>query len=150
MTDNALIVAIKANLQSLPYKVTYNESVNMFLSSGYVSQAGNMYQEGVRRSQYFEFEYSIGHGWYTSFLNSIRLYIWDNDQRKCVGSRDFYSYLWSEEAVARNSIELLGEYLTSTCKTFRIAMPTGTQLKSISEQLFKETMATTKLLGHCA
>lgn len=150
MTDNALIVAIKANLQSLPYKVTYNESVNMFLSSGYVSQAGNMYQEGVRRSQYFEFEYSIGHGWYTSFLNSIRLYIWDNDQRKCVGSRDFYSYFWSEEAVARNSIELLGEYLTSTCKTFRIAMPTGTQLKSISEQLFKETMATTKLLGHCA
>lgn len=150
MTDNALIVAIKANLQSLPYKVTYNESVNMFLSSGYVSQAGNMYQEGVRRSQYFEFEYSIGHGWYTSFLNGIRLYIWDNDQRKCVESRDFYSYFWSEEAVARNSIELLGEYLTSTCKTFRIAMPTGTQLKSISEQLFKETMATTKLLGHCA
>ena len=150
MTDNALIVAIKANLQSLPYKVTYDDSVNMFLSSGYVSQAGNMYQEGVRRSQYFEFEYSIGHGWYTSFLNGIRLYIWDNDQRKCVGSRDFYSYFWSEDAVARNSIELLGEYLTSTCKTFKIATPTGTQLKSISEQLFKETMATTKLLGHCA
>ena len=39
MTDNALIIALKANLQSLPYDVTYNDSVKMFLSEGYVSQA---------------------------------------------------------------------------------------------------------------
>lgn len=150
MTDNSLIVAIKANLQSLPYKVTYDDSVNMFLSSGYVSQAGNMYQEGVRRSQYLEFEYSIGHALYGSFLNGIRLYIWDKDQRKCVGNRVFHAYFWSEAAATRNSIDLLGEYLASICKTFRIATPTSTQLKPISEQLFQETMKTTKLLGPCA
>ena len=150
MTDNALIIALKANLQSLPYDVTYNDSAKMFLSKGYFSQAGNMYQEGLRRSQYIEFEYSIGHADYGSFLNGIRLYIWDKDQRKCVGNRVFHAYFLSEDAVNRNSVDLLKEYLGSTCQVLRLGSPSESQLKSVSELLFQETVKTTQLIGHCA
>lgn len=150
MTDNALIIALKANLQSLPYDVTYNDSVKMFLSEGYVSQAGNLYQEGYRRSQYIEFEYSIGHAWYGSFLNGVRLYIWDKEERKCVGNRVFHAYFWSEEAANRNSVDLLKEYVKSTCQIFRLGTPTDSQLKAVSEQLFHETIQTTKLIAYSA
>ena len=150
MTDHALILALKANLQSLPCNVTYNDSAKMFLSDGSVSQAGNLYQEGYRRSQYIEFEYSIGHAWYGSFLNAVRLYIWDNQKRKCVGNRVFHAYFLSEDAVNRNSVDLLKEYTGSTCKIFRLGSPTEAQLMSVSQQLFQETIHTTQLIAHCA
>ena len=73
MTNNALIVAAKSALPSLGNNVTYNDAAKMFLSSGYTSQAGNTYQEGVRLSRYIAVDYSIGHGYCRSFLNGVRL-----------------------------------------------------------------------------
>ena len=82
MTTNSLIVAAKSALPSLGNNVTYNDAAKMFLSPGYTSAAGNTYQEGLRLSRYLAVDYSIGHGWCHSFLNGVRLYIWDNNKPK--------------------------------------------------------------------
>lgn len=87
MNSNALITAVKSALPSLGNNITYNQVAKMFLTPGYTSAAGNTYQEGLRLSKYLAINFSIGHGYYYTFLNGIRLYIWDGQKPKLVKER---------------------------------------------------------------
>ena len=148
MTNNSLIVAAKSALPSLANDVTYSEAAKMFLSPGYTSAAGNTYQDGLRLSRYFAVDYSIGHGWCHSFLNGIRLYIWDNNKPKLVAHRCFCSYYLSQDAINRETVSIVKEHLKNSCQVLGLGNATEAELTKLSEALVSETMKTTQLIGH--
>lgn len=148
MTNNSLIVAAKSALPSLANNVTYNDAAKMFLSPGYTSAAGNTYQEGVRLSRFLAVDYSIGHGWRHSFLNGVKLYIWDNNKPKLVAHRCFSSYYLSQDAINRETVRIVKEHLKSSCKVLGLGNATDSELTKLSEALVSETMNTTQLIGH--
>ena len=148
MTNNSLIVAAKSALPSLGKDITYSTAAKMFLSPGYTSAAGNTYQEGLRLSRYIAVDYSIGHGWCHSFLNSVKLYIWDNDKPKLVAHRCFSCYYLSQEAINRETVSIVKEHLRNSCKILGLENATDSELARLSEALVSETMNTTQLIGH--
>ena len=148
MTTNSLIVAAKSALPSLGNNVTYNDAAKMFLSPGYTSQAGNTYQEGVRLSRYLAVDYSIGHGYCRSFLNGVRLYIWDNNKPKLVAHRTFCCYFLSESAIKYETERIVKEHLKSSCKVLGLGNATDSELTKLSKALVSETMNTTQLIGY--
>ena len=148
MNNNSLIVAAKSALPSLANNVTYNEAAKMFLSPGYQSQAGNVYQEGIRLSRHLAVDYSIGHGYCQSFLNGIRLYIWDNNRPKLVAHKCFSSYFLSESAIKYETEVIVKEHLRNSCKMLGFENATDSQLTELSRALVSETQKTTQLIGH--
>ena len=148
MKNNSLIVAAKAALPSLGNNVTNNDAAKMFLSPGYTSAAGNTYQEGLRLSRYLAIDYSIGHGWCRSFLNGIKLYVWDNNKPKLVSHKSFSCYFLSESAINYETVRIVKEHLKSSCKLLGLGNPTDSELTKLSEALVSETMKTTQLIGH--
>lgn len=147
MNNNALVLAVKSALPSLGNNVTYNQAANMFLSAGYTSAAGNTYQQGLRLSKYLAVDFSIGHGYYYTFLNGIRIYVWDGNKPKLVGQKLFSCYVWSEEAAKMEAVEMLEDYLRSSCRMLGLGNPTTAQLHQLSETLVGETTRTTQLIG---
>lgn len=148
MTTNSLIVAAKSALPSLANNVTYSDAAQMFLSPGYTSAAGNTYQEGLRLSRYLAVDYSIGHGWRHSFLNGVKLYIWDNNKPKLVAHRTFSCYFLSESAINYETQTIVKEHLKNSCKMLGFENATDAQLTEISRALVSETQETTQLIGH--
>ena len=148
MTTNSLIVAAKSALPSLANNVTYNDAAKMFLTPGYTSAAGNTYQEGLRLSRYLAVDYSIGHGWRHSFLNGVKLYIWDNNKPKLVAHRTFSCYYLSQEAINYETERIVKEHLKSSCKVLGLGNETDSELTKLSKALVSETMNTTQFIGH--
>ena len=148
MTTNSLIVAAKSALPSLANNVTYNDAAKMFLTPGYTSAAGNTYQEGLRLSRYLAVDYSIGHGWRHSFLNGVKLYIWDNNKPKLVAHRTFSCYYLSQESINYETVRIVKEHLKSSCKVLGLGNATDSELTKLSKALVSETMNTTQLIGH--
>lgn len=147
MNNNALVLAVKSAFPSLGNNVTYNQVANMFLSPGYTSAAGNTYQQGLRLSKYLTVDFSIGHGHSRTFLNGIRLYVWDNNKPKLVEQRLYSSYFWSEAAAKSEVVDMLANYLHSSCRMLGLGNPTDSQLRQLSETLVGETTRETQLIG---
>lgn len=147
MNDNALVTAVKSALPALGNNITYNQLAKMFLTPGYTSAAGNTYQEGLRLSKYMAVNFSIGHGYSRSFLNGIRLYIWDGQKPKLVKERVFSCYFWSEADARFETAKMLKEYLASSCRLLGLGDPTDSELTRLSEALVGETTKTTQLIG---
>ena len=148
MTNNSLIVAAKSALPSLANNFTYNDAAKMFLTPGYTSAAGNTYQEGLRLSRYLAVDYSIGHGWRHSFLNGVKLYIWDNNKPKLVAHRTFSCYYLSQESINYETVRIVKEHLKSSCKVLGLGNATDSELTKLSKALVSETMNTTQLIGY--
>ncbi len=147
MNNNALVTAVRSALPALGNNITYNQVAKMFLTPGYTSAAGNTYQEGLRLSKYLAVNFSIGHGYCHSFLNCIRLYIWDGQKPKLVKERFFSCFFWNEEAARAETAEMLKEYLASSCRLLGLGNPTDSELTRLSETLVGETSRTTQLIG---
>ena len=148
MTNNSLIVAAKSALPSLGNNVTYSDAAKMFLSPGYTSAAGNTYQEGLRLSRYIAVDYSIGNVYCRSFLNGVKLYIWDNNKPKLVAHRTFDCYFLSESAIKNETERIVKEHLKNSCKVLGLGNATDSELTKLSQALVSETMNTTQLIGH--
>lgn len=146
-SSKSLIVAVKSALPSLASNVTYSQAARMFLSPGYVSAAGNMYQEGLRLSRYIAIKFDIGHGYCWSFLNGIKLYIWDGKRPKLVKQKLFYNYCWSDSSAREESVSMVKEYLKDTCRMLHLDRATDSEVLRLSEALVDETENTTKLIG---
>ncbi len=146
-SSKSLIVAVKSALPSLAGNVTYSQAAKMFLTPGYVSAAGNMYQEGLRLSKYIIVKFSIGHGYSWSFLNGIKLYIWNGTKPKLVKQKLFSCYFWSENAARQEAVKMVKEYLKDTCRMLHLERATDSEVLKLSEALVDEMVNTTKLIG---
>jgi len=145
--ENSLMLAVKSALPSLGKDITYNQVARMFLEAGYVSAAGNMYQDGVRLSKYFIVKFNIGHGYCYTFLNGIQLYIWDGTKPKLVSHKSFNCYVWSDQAAREETADMVMSYLRSSCMLLGLGNATDAQLRELSEALVMETERTTALIG---
>lgn len=119
MTNN-LPTIIKNTIPALSgSSLTYNPSSNMFLTTGYTSNAGNTYCKALRVSDRIVIAFNIGVGYCRTFLNGITMFCWDGRNAKIIGQRQWggCNYKFFNEAFAKEqSIEMLKEYLTGQLK----------------------------------
>jgi len=137
--------------KALPSLVTdsieYNNIVKMFLTPSWTSAAGNSYQQGYRISDVLVAEYEIGHGYFWTFLNGIRIYRFEGNKRVLIGERYFNSYKWCESNVNNETINLLSDYIGQQFRLVNGAEPNSSYIKQISETLVSATIEKTKLIG---
>lgn len=136
--DTTLALYSKTALPQFSGNFNYNEVAKMFLSAGYASPAGNVYQEGLRLSQRLAVRFSIGHGYAYSFLNGVSLYIWDNNKPKLVAQKSFSCYYLSECATTLEMKSMIRDYIRSQCLLYNYGVPTEGGLEELSNSLVKE------------
>lgn len=108
--------AIKLIDQVLPVgaintSIKYNESQNMFVSSGYTSNAGNSYFQGLRLSDRIFIVIDIGIGYMYTFLNGITIHTAQNNERKVIGSKTYYNQVYNEIKIKEDAKEIVIEEL---------------------------------------
>lgn len=147
--ENSLVLATaKSSLPSFAANdVKYNDIARMFLTPGWTSGAGNMYQEGLRVSDKIAVTYNIGHGYAHTFLNGIRIFRYEKGKTVLIGERYFNNYWWSDREVNGETVNLLAEYLQSQCKVLGVGEPDKGYVKRVAEGFVNETIKGTKLLG---
>jgi hypothetical protein len=126
MTTNLNILVNKALPAIANKSVTYNADRNMFLTSGYTSQAGHTYFQGIQLSDRVAIVCSIGRGgWGTNplFLNEVSVYCFDGTKKVLIGSWSPIDYEFYSEARARmHATQLLYDHLTSQARMSGISI----------------------------
>lgn len=145
--ENKLALAVKSALPMLSGDITYNQAANMFLTPGYMSLAGNVYQQGVRLSRRMAVKFSIGHGYYHTFLNGIQVYIWDGGKPKMVAHRCYSNFWWSESEAQRELKSVVKSYLLNESKLLGVHGISEADFNRLSDDLVGETRQTTALIG---
>ena len=145
--ENKLALAVKSALPMLSGDITYNLAANMFLTPGYMSLAGNVYQQGVRLSRRMAVKFSIGHGYYHTFLNGIQVYMWDGGKPKMVAHRCYSNFWWSESEAQRELKSVVKSYLLNESKLLGVHGISEADFNRLSDDLVGETRQTTALIG---
>ena len=145
--NNALILSAQKALPQLACSVTYNQVAKMLLTPGYVSAAGNMYQEGVRLSNRLAVRFSIGHGWAHTFMNGIQLYAWDGMSLKLVAHRCYSNFWWSDEDIRREIIAMITSHFRTQIQIQGIPGIEEAEIRRLAVNLADETQKTTELIG---
>lgn len=145
--ENKIALAVKNALPQLSGDITYNQAANMFLSPGYMSLAGNVYQQGVRLSRRMAVKFSIGHGYYHTFLNGIQVYMWDGGKPKMVAHRCYSNFWWSEIAAQRELKSVVKSFLLNESKLQGYHGITEAGFNQMTDELVGETRETTALIG---
>ena len=145
--ENNLAIAVKSALPMLSGNITYNQAANMFLTPGYMSLAGNVYQQGVRLSRRMAVKFDIGHGWCHSFLNGIQVYMWDDGKPKIVVHRCYSNFWWSEYDAQQELKSVVKSYLVNESKLLGIHGITENDFSRLTDELVGETRKTTALIG---
>lgn len=145
--ENNLAIAVKSALPMLSGNITYNQAANMFLTPGYMSLAGNVYQQGVRLSRRMAVKFDIGHGWCHSFLNGIQVYMWDDGKPKIVAHRCYSNFWWSEYDAQQELKSVVKSYLVNESKLLGLHGITENDFSRLTDELVGETRKTTALIG---
>lgn len=131
----ALATVVNAALPALSgSNVTYNKERNIFLTQGYTSAAGNTYFQGIRLSDRLIVNFDFGQGWYYLFLNGIRIYGYDGNEKKLIASRTFYNYPFSENGAKMECTSMLLDFLKSQVKMLKQSVPVQ-QLEEFSRAM---------------
>lgn len=146
--NNALVLSAQKAFPQLACNVSYNQKAKMLLTPGYVSAAGNLYQEGVRLSKRLAVRFSIGHGWAHTFLNGIQLYAWDGVGLRVVAHRCYDNFWWCEEAVRREVINIITSYLRTQLQIQGNYCVSEPDIRKLAINLVDDTQNTTELIGN--
>lgn len=131
----ALSTVVNAALPALSgSKVTYNQEHDIFLSQGYTSAAGNTYFQGIRLSDRLIVNFDFGQGWYYLFLNGIRIYGYDGNEKKLIASRSFYNYPFSEGRAKQECTSMLLDFMKAQVKMLKQSVPVQ-QLEEFSRAM---------------
>lgn len=140
---NTAIATVAAN--ALPAlsgsSLTYNAEKNMFLTLGYISQAGNTYYRAIRLSKRLAVFYHIGQGYAHTFLNGITLFCWDGQKAKVIAQKFWGGCDWrrfSEVFAKEQSIMMLKDYLIGQAKMLGTQV-SEQQMLSFSREMIEET-----------
>lgn len=114
--------------------VTYNKEHDIFLTQGYTSAAGNTYFQGIRLSDRLIVNFDFGQGWYYLFLNGIRLYGYDGNEKKLIASRSFYNRPYSEGGAKQECMSMLLDFLKTQVKMLKQSVPVQ-QLEEFSRAM---------------
>lgn len=138
--DSNLIKVVNATLPALSGSlVTYNEKNNIFFSEGYTSMAGNTYFQGLRLSDRLIVDLQLGLGYCYLFLNGIRIYGYNGNEKHLIAKRDYSSRKYSDAFSRSECNDMVKEYLIS--QSILIGQPVDElALESFSNSLIEETM----------
>ena len=78
--------------------LTYNKRNNMYLTSGYTSNAGNTYFNGIQLSDRLIIQYDLGQGYFYLFLNGIKIYCFNGTEKQLISSKTYQNFIYSEYA----------------------------------------------------
>jgi hypothetical protein len=121
-------------------QVTYNSRNNIFLSSGYTSAAGNTYFQGLRLSDRIIINYDFGQGYAYLFLNGIRIYGYDGNQKQLISSRSYYSQCFSEQYAKAECQSMVKEYLKGQMRLMGNTYINEAQLTEFASQIVGEAL----------
>lgn len=142
MQNTALQTIVAKNLPALSGEsLTYNAAKNVFLTTGYTSNAGNMYYRAIRISDRLAVYYDLGQGYRYTFLNGIKLFCWDGQKAKVIaqkywGGCDYR--IFNEQFAKEQSILLLCNYLSGQLKA-RGANVSNQEIFSFAYNMIEET-----------
>lgn len=140
MKENTAIqlVAAKALPALSGATVTYNAERNVYLTTGYTSQAGNTYFKAIRLSNRLAVYYNIGIGYCRTFLNGITLFAFNGTKPELIGQKAFNCHFFSEQDAATQSVLMLKSYLEGQAKLMG-ATVSERQMLDFSRNLIEET-----------
>lgn len=127
--------------------IQYNESQNVFLTSGYTSNAGNTYFRGLRLSDRIFIVLDIGIGYAFTFLNGITIYSNSNNEKKLVASRSYYCRRYSEFTVKNDTKEIVLEELRKEAQNNELIIEESTLMEFVDllvEETYKNQIETIK------
>ena len=93
--------------------VKYNSRSQMYETERYVSTAGNAYFRGLKISDRVVLEFCCGDGWCHRFINCIRIYCFNGNDKQLIASQPYDSQIYSDDFCRRECIRLLSNYLKS-------------------------------------
>lgn len=130
-------------------EATYNDVAKMILGAGWQSQAGNVYQEGVRISDKIVVKYNIGHGFCYSFLNGVNIYGFDGKGMRLLASdNSYYCCYWSEQTVKNETVRLLSNFFEDYCRANGCLENNRNSIRQIATQFVEETVKATEAVGN--
>lgn len=139
--EKALVSLVERALPSMSgSQVTYNSRNNIFLSSGYTSAAGNTYFQGLRLSDRIIINYDFGQGYAYLFLNGIRIYGYDGNQKQLISSRSYYSQCFSEQYAKAECQCMVKEYLKGQMRLMGNTYINEAQLTEFASQIVGEAL----------
>lgn len=120
--------------------ITYNKHNNIYLTSGYTSNAGNFYYQGLRLSNRIALVYDIGQGYAHTFLNGIKIYGFNGREKRLIASKEFYCNYYSESSAKESCVEMVKNYMKGEMKLLNASVE-DSELRRFSEQLVDAAIA---------
>ncbi len=120
-------------------ELTFNAGKNIFLSTGYTSQAGNTYFQGVRFSERIIITQQLGQGYCYTFLNGLRIFGFNGKEATLIAEKSFHCCIYDESFVKTQSENLIKEYLQSQA-AMSGSFVESKVLDSFSESLVADTL----------
>lgn len=101
-------------------KVTYNRQRGMYVTESHTTAIGHSYYQGIKLSNRIAVVYDIGEGgwgFHPTFLNGVKVYCNDGNQKKLIGSWAPANWCFYNELNARGyATRILSNYLKSQVK----------------------------------
>jgi hypothetical protein len=140
-TNNEVMVIADKSIPAVfkNAELTFNAGKNIFLSTGYTSQAGNTYFQGVRFSERIIITQQLGQGYCYTFLNGLRIFGFNGKEATLIAEKSFHCCIYDESFVKTQSENLIKEYLQSQA-AMSGSFVESKVLDSFSESLVADTL----------
>lgn len=96
---------------------TWDEGQKMFIFDQHVSDRGNLSYRGIRFCDRVVVVEKVGlfHSW--TYINSIELFAFNDDQLELLQKRDYDKVFRNEEFVRKETVAMIKDYLASAFKS---------------------------------
>lgn len=145
--ENSILKLVNTALPALSgSKVHYNSRSNMLETSGYTSAAGNTYYQGILLNDRIIINFDLGQGYAYLFLNGIRVYGYDGDVKRLIGSRVYNCCSYSNDFAMRQVVEIVIDYMKAQMKLMNNSCDENT-VRSFSQKLVESTFSSMKQIA---
>lgn len=147
MNNTSLSRIVESTLPALSgSKVSYNRNSNMFETERYTSAAGNSYYQGILLSDRIIINFDLGRGYAYLFLNGIRVYGFNGQEKRLLGTRSYYCRTFNKDYALRETCEIVTEYMKGQMKLQNLQCDES-QLKQFSKQVVESTYSQMKQIA---
>ena len=145
--ENSILKLVNTALPALSgSKVHYNSQSNMLETDGYTSTAGNTYYQGIILNDRIIINFDLGQGYVFLFLNGIRVYGYNGNEKHLIGSRTYYCCGFNKEFAKNQVVEIVIDYMKAQMKLMNNTCDENT-VRSFSQKLVESTFSSMKQIA---
>ena len=145
--ENSILKLVNTALPALSgSKVHYNSQSNMLETDGYTSIAGNTYYQGILLNDRIIINFDLGQGYVFLFLNGIRVYGYNGNEKHLIGSRTYYCCSFNKEFAKNQVVEIVIDYMKAQMKLMNNTCDENT-VRSFSQKLVESTFSSMKQIA---